>query len=67
MNGFGLGLGVSSQLTLPCFEHSMHTVSLAPSITTRIGVSRILRPQTSHRKDNHPDCFYCIRMFIVVE
>src|SRR3972149_11551119 len=50
--GLGLVLGWSSQLTLPCFEHSVHTVSLAPSITTCMGFSRIFRPQTSHRKDN---------------
>jgi hypothetical protein len=44
----------SSLIIFPCFEHSIHTVSLAPSISARIGLLWILRPQTSHRNDFSP-------------
>jgi len=52
---------------LPCFEHSMHTVSLAPSISALIGLVWIFRPQTSHRTDVHRVVFIMLVMFIVVE
>ena len=52
---------------LPCFEHSMHTVSLAPSISALIGLVWIFCPQTSHRTDVHRVVFIMLVMFIVVE
>src|SRR3989337_810873 len=49
-----LSVGSSSQIILPCFEHSTHTVSLAPSIMALMGLLWILRPQTSHRNGFSP-------------
>jgi len=45
---------------LPCFEHSMQTVSLAPSISALIWLVWIFRPQTSHRTGVHPSCVYYV-------
>ena len=45
---------------LPCFEHSMHTVSLAPSISALIGSVWIFLPQISHRTGVHPGCVYYV-------
>ena len=47
----------SGESTFPCFEHSVQTVSLAPSMIALTGVSWILRPQTSHRIVHSPILF----------
>lgn len=57
----------SSRIIFPCFEHSLHTVSLALSIMALMGLPWILHPQTSHRNRFSPRFLYYMVVFIVVE